>query len=156
MRAEEAGALERLWHERGAKMWRSLLEFTGEPDLASDALAEAFAQALARGDAIRDAERWIWRASFKIAAGELQRRRATVAADPRAGPAELPEPVADIVAALRRLSPNQRAAAVLHDYADLPTRDVARIVGCSQATVRVHLAQARRRLRELLKDDDDA
>ena len=68
---------------------------------------------------------------------------------------QMPEPVADLVRALARLSPNQRAAVVLHEYADLPTRDVARILGCSQATVRVHLAQARKRLRPLLEETDD-
>jgi len=61
----------------------------------------------------------------------------------------------DLVRALRTLSPNQRAAAVLCLYADLPAREVARILGCSQATVRVHLSQARRRLRAQLEDTDD-
>jgi len=68
---------------------------------------------------------------------------------------ELPESVVDLVVALRALSPNQRAAAVLRWYADLPTRDVARAMGCSQATVRVHLSQAKRRLRPLLEERHD-
>jgi RNA polymerase sigma-70 factor (ECF subfamily) len=67
----------------------------------------------------------------------------------------MPEPVADLVRALRTLSPNQRAAAVLSLYADMSTRDVARTLGCSQATVRVHLSQARRRLRALLEETDE-
>ena len=68
---------------------------------------------------------------------------------------QMPEPVADLVRALASLSPNQRAAVVLHEYADLSTRDVVRILGCSQATVRVHLAQARKRLRPLLEETGD-
>ena len=66
----------------------------------------------------------------------------------------MPEPIADLVRALATLSPNQRAAAILHLYADLPTHDVARILGCSQATVRVHVSQAKRRLRPLLEEND--
>jgi RNA polymerase sigma factor (sigma-70 family) len=58
---------------------------------------------------------------------------------------EMSEPAADLIRALAILSPNQRAALALRDYADLPTKDVARILGCSQATVRVHLAQARKK-----------
>jgi hypothetical protein len=48
--------------------------YTGDREVASDAMAEAFAQALARGDELRSAERWVWHAAFRIAAGELTTR----------------------------------------------------------------------------------
>ena len=147
-------AVEQVWREQGAKLWRSIVAFTGDTDLATDAMAEAFAQALARGTGIRDHTRWIWRASFRIAAGELKARRAHPHDPIRDVGYEMPETVVDLVRALSALSPNQRAAVVLTDYADLPTRDVAQILGCRQATVRVHLSQARKRLRPLLEDDD--
>lgn len=144
--------VERVWRDQGAKLWRSLTAYTGDRELASDAMAEAFAQALGRGDALESTDRWIWRAAFRIAAGELQRRtRATLEREPTT---QMPEPVADLVRALKVLSPNQRSAVILCLYADLPGRDVARIMRCSQATVRVHLSQARRRLRPLLEDTD--
>jgi RNA polymerase sigma-70 factor, ECF subfamily len=145
--------IERVWHDRRAKMWRSLTAFTGDPDLAGDAVAEAFAQALGRGEALRSPERWIWKAAFRIASGELAaRRRAADAVRETAAVAAMPEPVVDLVAALRTLTPNQRMVAVLSLYADLPADEVAKVVGCSTATVRVHLVQARRRLRRLLED----
>jgi RNA polymerase sigma factor (sigma-70 family) len=152
---EPRDAVERVWREQGAKLWRSLVAFTADRELASDAMAEAFAQALGRGDAVEAADRWVWRAAFRIARGELRDRRRSGDASARERFAEMPEPVADLVAALRTLSPNQRAAVVLRFYADLSTREVARVLGCSQATVRVHLAQARRRLRPLLEENDD-
>jgi RNA polymerase sigma-70 factor, ECF subfamily len=154
MTAQPSDAVERVWREHGARLWRSLVAFTGDPEAASDAMAEAFAQALGRGDAIREPDRWIWRAAFRIASGEMARRRRGEVVTPGATAREMPEPVADLVAALATLSPNQRAAAILHLYADLPTRDVARILGCSQATVRVHVSQAKRRLRPLLEEND--
>ncbi len=154
MTAEPPDAVEGVWRDQGAKLWRSLVAFTGDREAASDAMAEAFAQALGRGDALREPDRWIWRASFRIAAGELARRRRDAAEAPREAAGDMPEPVADLVRALATLSPNQRAAAILHLYADLPTRDVARILGCSQATVRVHVSQAKRRLRPLLEEND--
>jgi DNA-directed RNA polymerase specialized sigma24 family protein len=46
-------------------------------------------------------------------------------------------------------------AAVLRLYADLPTARAATIMGCTPTTVRVHLMQARRRLRTLLEDTDE-
>jgi RNA polymerase sigma factor (sigma-70 family) len=151
---EPRDAVERVWREQGAKLWRSLVAFTADRDLASDAMAEAFAQALGRGAAVEAPDRWIWRAAFRIAAGELRDRRRRGDTSAYEHSAEMPEPIADLVGALRALSPNQRATVILRFYADLPTRDVARVLGCSQATVRVHLAQARRRLRPLLEETD--
>ena len=148
-------AVERVWRDDGPRLWRSLVAFGGDQELASDAMAEAFAQALGRGAAVETPDRWIWRAAFRIAAGELKERRRVAASDGHHPSVGMPEPVADLVRALRTLSPNQRAAAVLSFYADMPTRDVARILACSQATVRVHLSQARRRLRVLLEETDE-
>jgi RNA polymerase sigma factor (sigma-70 family) len=152
---EPRDEVERVWRDQGPRLWRSLVAFTSDADVATDAMAEAFAQALGRGREVRHLDRWIWRASFRIAAGELQRRRANAKAPPHERAYEMPEPVADLVRALATLSPKQRAVVILSVYADLPTREVADVLGCSQATVRVHLAQARRRLRPLLEEHDE-
>jgi len=84
--------LERLYRDRGDRLWRAVLAYSGDPEVASDAVAEAFAQALRRGDAIRDLEAWLWRATFRIAAGDLadRRRRATPPDDP--GPSRTTSP----------------------------------------------------------------
>ena len=146
--------IERLYRERGDRIWRGLLAFSGDPEVASDAVAEAFAQVLRRGDAVRDPERWVWRAAFRIAAGELkERRRSGVAV--RQGSYEMEEPARDLVVALGALSERQRVAVVLHDAAGYPSKEVARIIRSTEAAVRVHLMRGRRRLRELLKEDDD-
>ena len=60
----------------------------------------------------------------------------------------------ELVALLRRLPHNQRAAIVLHYYADRPVKEVAAALGVSPATARVHLYRGRRRLRQLLEDLD--
>jgi RNA polymerase sigma-70 factor (ECF subfamily) len=54
-------------------------------------------------------------------------------------------------AAIARLAPRQRMALVLRDMEELPTEEVARILGLSRITVRVHIRAARLRLRELLQ-----
>jgi RNA polymerase sigma-70 factor, ECF subfamily len=146
--------IERLYRERGDRIWRGLLAFSGDPEVASDAVAEAFAQVLRRGDEVRDPERWIWRAAFRIAAGELkQRRRSEVGLNP--GSYEMEEPARDLVLALGALSERQRVSVVLHDAAGYPSKEVARIIGSTEAAVRVHLMRGRRRLRELLRDEAD-
>jgi RNA polymerase sigma-70 factor (ECF subfamily) len=155
MHAGSRDEIEHVWREHRATMWRSLVAWTGDPDLSSDAVAEAFAQALGRGEELELPERWIWKAAFRIASGELaERRRIRSGQMQPEGVDTLPEPIVDLIAALRSLSPNQRTAVVLRLYADLPTRDVAYVLGCTQTTVRVHLAQARKRLRPLLEETD--
>lgn len=121
--------------------------------MADDAVAEAFAQALARGDELRDPLAWIWRAAFRIAAGELKARSMIGELD--VDPADTaPEPVADLIRALRALTPHQRAAVVLADYAGYSHREIAEILGSSVSAVGVHVHRARRRLRRLLEVDD--
>jgi RNA polymerase sigma factor (sigma-70 family) len=63
---------------------------------------------------------------------------------------------AEVVGALRGLTPAQRASVYLHYQADLPVRQVAHLTGMSVASVKVHLMRGRRRLRELLGDEDEA
>jgi RNA polymerase sigma-70 factor, ECF subfamily len=145
--------LETLYREHGNRLWWALVGFSGDRDIASDAESEAFAQALRRGEAIKDPLAWIWRAAFRIAAGELQQRGRQV--PPLSEPSyELPEPAAEVTAALRRLPTQQRAAVVLHYYADRPIREIAELMGTSSSTVAVHLHRGRNRLRDLLGEDD--
>ena len=146
--------LEHLYRDEGARLWRALVAFSGDREVANDAVAEAFAQALGRGDHLRDPQRWVWRAAFRIAAGELKDRRRFRPPAPDPG-YEMEEPPARLVAGLSRLSPNQRAALVLHYYGGYPTKEIAGILGSSAATVRVHLSQGRKRLRRILEELDD-
>jgi RNA polymerase sigma factor (sigma-70 family) len=146
--------IERLYRERGDRIWRGLLAFSGDSEVASDAVAEAFAQVLRRGDEVRDPERWVWRAAFRIAAGELKERRKNEVLGV-AGSYEMEEPARDLVVALGALSERQRVSVVLHDAGGYPSKEVARIIGSTEVAVRVHLMRGRRRLRELLKEDDD-
>ena len=50
------------------------------------------------------------------------------------------------------LPPQQRAAFVLREIEEAPTREVASILGCSASTVRSHVAEARRTLQAALSD----
>ena len=146
--------LEGLYREHGKRLWWALVAFSGDREIASDSEAEAFAQAIRRGDALRDPLAWIWKAAFRIAAGELK-DRGTQPPPMSETMYELPEPAAEVTTALRQLPPQQRAAVVLHYYADRPIREIAELLGTSASTVAVHLHRGRNRLRDLLGDDDD-
>jgi DNA-directed RNA polymerase specialized sigma24 family protein len=66
--------VERLFEVEAKRIWRALVAYTGDREVADDAMAEAFAQALARGSELRSPRHWVWRAAFRIAAGELKDR----------------------------------------------------------------------------------
>ena len=152
--------IEQLYRDQGVRLWRALVLTTASPDIADDALAEAFAQALRRGDHLRNPAAWVWRAAFNIAAGEMKERRKAIPLDVGVEVAAVvpdvsPERLIDLVRALARLTHRQRVAVVLADYAGWSHRQIAGVIGASVATVGVHVHRARGRLRELLQEDRD-
>lgn len=146
--------LGQVYRDHAPKLWRALVAYSGSTHVADDALSEAFAQAAARGAALRAPERWVWTSAFRIAAGELkgraQARQQTIPSTDGDATDAL-----DLVRALGQLPPRQRAVLVLHYYGGYKAREIAQIVGSSAATVRVHLSAGRKRLREILEVHDD-
>ena len=138
-----------------APLWRAVLAYSGSAEVADDAVAEAFAQLLRRGDGVDDPAAWAWRSAFRIAAGELKRRAnaAVPGAVPDVG-VSVPDPAFDLIDALRHLTDQQRACVVLCDLAGHGAPEAARLLGTTAATVRVQRMRARRRLRDLLEDHD--
>lgn len=141
-------------------LWRAVLAWSGSTDVADEAVAEGFAQLLRRGPEVRDPDAWVWRATFRLAAGDLQRRRRaggrTVDLD-RAGSLagrvdRLPDDALDLVAAMAQLTDQQRRCVALVDVAGHTAPSAAALLDTTPATVRVQLLRARRRLRTLLAD----
>ena len=152
VRGKANQGLERVYLDESPKLWRSLVAYSGDPEIASDAVAEAFAQVIRRGDAIRQIDRWVWKAAFRIASGELK-ERGRFGEQRSEASYEMPEETLAMTMLLGKLPPKQRAAVVLHYYADLPNARIAQVLGISVATVRVHLSQGRKRLRGLLEEE---
>jgi RNA polymerase sigma-70 factor (ECF subfamily) len=142
-----------LYRTTGLALWRAIYAYSGgQRDVADDAVAEAFARAIQHDGAIRRPESWLYRTAFRIAAAELRRTRRLVELQDRALDESVD--VTELLDALRLLSPNQRAAVFLFYQADLPVREVARLMGTSAAAVKVHLHRGRGRLRELLGTEE--
>jgi RNA polymerase sigma-70 factor (ECF subfamily) len=142
-------SIEAVFEQDARRLWWAVLAFSGDREIAHDAVAEAFAQALRRGAALRDPAAWIWRTAFAVARGELKRRGRSRALEDE--PTAMPEPIG-LFEALARLSPKQRAAVVLHHYAGYRLHEIARMLGITKGTAGVHLSRGRRRLRELMEE----
>jgi RNA polymerase sigma-70 factor, ECF subfamily len=150
--------VESVYAEHGAALWRALLMFTADPEVASDSMSEAFAQALAGGASIRDVRAWVWTAAFKIARGELKRAH-ELSHEANAMPdveiiTDHRDEVLAVLQAMQKLPTSQRAAIILHHFAGYPLADVGRILGMSRSAVGVHLYRGRVRLRKRLEDID--
>ncbi len=169
MRAALAQALV----DYGDRLYSLALRITRDPDLASDAVQEAFASALARVDDFRGEASlgtWLHRIVYTKSIDLLRRRgRETALADedgetpederPGRGPSwsQPPDDIlfgsetrAALSLALLELTPLQRTVFELRELEELPTAEVAEILGLPAGTVRVHLHRARLRLRTLL------
>jgi RNA polymerase sigma-70 factor, ECF subfamily len=153
----EAGAdLEQVYRESAPALWRAIYGFAGgRRDVTEDAVAEAFARAVEHLDRIREPVPWIYRTAFRIASRELQQERRPPPAMPDPVPGIDPSEIQDLIRGLALLSANQRAAVLLHDLEGFTSPEVARLLGMTAATVRVHLFRGRRRLREALGAEED-
>ena len=147
-------SFEALYRDDADRLWRAVRAFADDPDIAREAVAEAYAQALGRGPAVRDPAAWIWRSAFRIAAGALKVRRSGDVASGQVEHIDRYEN-SDLLAALRQLPDSQRAAVILFYYADLPIGEIAARLGSNGLAVRANLSRGRRRLRGLLGDRDD-
>jgi RNA polymerase sigma factor (sigma-70 family) len=145
--------VEAVYRQDGDRLWRSLYAFAGDEEVASDAVAEAFAQALRRGPAIRDVRGWVWRAAFRLAAGDLKRQSRMSRGPIPEGAMQDAHPDEQLLQAIQELTPQQRAVIVLHYYVDCPVREIARRTGINPLAVRAHLSRGRKHLRVLLGDE---
>ena len=144
--------LERVYREQGAKLYRALLLYAGDREIAADAVAEAFAQALRRGAEIEMVDRWVWRTAYRVAAGELA-TRSTSLTDATEVTYEISDAAPILALAMRDLSPKQRASVALHDYAGYTLRETARIIGSTPSAVSVHLVRAHAKLKRHLEEE---
>ena len=143
-----------LYEREGSRLWRAVFAYSQDRAVTDDAVAEAFAQCLRRGDGVRDPRAWVWTTAFRLAAAELkERNRYSPLPEARLEAPDVEE-TDRLIAALRQLPTNQRASLVLRFYAGYGTDEIAQLLGSSRATVRVHLSRGRRRLRGLLEENE--
>jgi RNA polymerase sigma-70 factor (ECF subfamily) len=143
--------IEQVYREQGDRLYYGLLGYSGDPEVAREAVAEAFARALASSSSIREPVPWVWRVAFRLAAAEMKRRsRSSSLVE---GEQVIPEPV-ELFEALSHLSERQRATIVLHYYAGYSLDEIAAILRIRKGTVGAHLHRGRARLLELLEVHD--
>ena len=159
------------------RLWAVALRTTGNPEDAADALQEAMISAFRRAADFRaeaQVTTWLHRIVVNASLDRLRRNKVRAASslpddleeyagrgalltstgavhDP-ATEAVRSEARTQVLAALDRLAPDQKAALVLVDMEGYPVEEAARILGCPVGTVKSRCARGRHRLVDLLKE----
>ncbi len=150
-------------HER--LVFLTALRILGRPEDAQDATQEVFLRLhkhLGGFDEIRDFRPWLYRVTVNVCRDVHRKRQRTDALslddlpeitaaspDPQAA-AALEEQRRMVALALEHLPQKERAAIVLRDIEGLSTKEVARIIGSREGTVRVQIASARLKIKKLI------
>jgi RNA polymerase sigma-70 factor, ECF subfamily len=174
---EPRALLFRALDEHGDRLYAFALRMTRDPDLAADAVQEAFTTALRKLDTFRGESNiatWLHRIVYTKAVNLIrQRGKETPLPEDEVGTlgpdddllARTPawaRPPDEILwssqtqqaleAAMKQLTPLQRAVFTLREVDGMSTEEVASVLGMEPGTVRVHLHRGRLRLRALLSD----
>lgn len=159
--------LGRLFDSQHQRIYRLARRLTRDPEEARDLLQETFLRAARRAHALPEsrpaAEAWLVRTTVNLCR-DLGRRRAVRARDqhklePPAPFAPNPETATvartSVETALAGLAPKRRAVIVLVELEGLSTREVARLLGSAEGTVRWHLSRGRQELKARLASELD-
>jgi RNA polymerase sigma-70 factor (ECF subfamily) len=154
---ERARAIEDLYRRRYVAFRNGIAPVAGSYEVARDVVQEAFARALRdragyRGEGSLEA--WVWKIAIR-AALDLRKNGSDVQLAEVVAHAALPQADRNpaLAAAVKRLPPRQRLIVFLRYFADLPYTDIATVCGISEGTVAATLANARRSLLDVLRDE---
>ncbi len=162
-------AFSALMRQHLRRVHRLALHLTGSAGDADDVVQETFLRAyraIHRFDGRADLFTWLYRITVNVSLNLRRQHRRVVADldDPR-----VPEPVdgapdpalaaartrayRDLAKALDSLSESLRTTMVLACVEQVPYKDIAQVLGCSEGTVAWRVHEARRQLRARVSED---
>ncbi len=159
----DPAAFERLVSKYQQRLVAFLWNLLGSGDDARDAAQDVFIQAyvkLGQFDRSRSFKSWLFAIAYNRGIDLLRKKRSfrlfwqqeiasggQLAGDEAAGPIE-DSPLWRTV--LRKITPQERSVLALKYNEDCGADEIAATLGCSESTVRVHLLNARRKLKKEL------
>ncbi len=154
------------------RLYNAMLQMAGSHDDAEDIVQESFVQAYLKLDSFQGNSQfftWLYRIAFNNALARGRRKRSPLSLDQGrellgtdpVDSAEAPdqpllraERIAQVHAALERLSDEHRAILVLREMQETSYEDIAEILSINIGTVRSRLSRARSQLKQQLEAFD--
>lgn len=148
--------------EQAAPLHRLAFMMCGDWYLADDLVQEAFVKCLKHWGRVQRSERpaaYVRRILINESNRHWRRPRAPVgeATGPEPSTADNSEPVAErsaLLLALMRLPPGQRAVVILRHLEDMSEHETARLLGCSEGTVKSQNARALKTLETVFRNQE--
>lgn len=137
------------------RLFHLALRLCPDREEARDLVQETFLRAARHPEAVAG-EPWLVRTLVNLCRDRYRRlavrskARERLAREEMSNPEEEHVARATVQAALARLAPRRRAAIVLCEIEGRPVKEVARLLGVAEVTVRWHLSAARRELAKVL------
>lgn len=168
MKQGEREAFDRLYEQYYDRLYRTACMITGNRADGEDVTQETFIKVYLHCDKLKKDEQfrcWLYRilnrTAWQIAkkhAKERPEERILELADTFTADFPSDRMLQDeqgraIVEAIRKLEYQQRTTVILYYYNGLGTKEIARVMGCIEGTVKSRLFYARKRLRMLLEDE---
>jgi RNA polymerase sigma-70 factor (ECF subfamily) len=162
VREEDVG-FEAVYEAERRALLRLAFALTGQLGAAEDLTQEAFLRLHQRWDRVSRYDRpgaWVRRVLVNLATSRARRLTVETRTLARLGRERSPAVRLDgegteFWAAVRTLPRRQAQAIALYYLDDRTTADIAAILGCAEATVRIHLHRGREALRERLRPDKE-
>ena len=153
-------AFEEILRAYQEKCFRIACQVVGDADDALDVCQESFLKLhenLGRYKPRVSFDAWLYRLVVNTAIDFMRRekrdRRVSLTVEPQDRDViRMHDLMLSLENCLADLSPKQRTAFTLRDLQQFPLEEVAAVMDCAVATVRVHLYHARRRIRQSLED----
>lgn len=170
-------AFEELIEEHFKKIYNIAYRMTGNPDDASDMTQEVMIKLFRNIGSFKGDSKfstWVYRVATNTCLDELKKQKrhshTSLNAEFDTGDGEMtydvedtsptPEEAAEkkelrstVAAAIQKLSPDHKAALVLRDIKGFSYDEIAKILNCSEGTVKSRLNRARAALKEILQKD---
>ncbi|MDP9068277.1 MAG: SigE family RNA polymerase sigma factor [Actinomycetota bacterium] len=146
------------WFFRGEyqSVLRTAFLIVGDRESARDVTQEAFIRLFRYWKKVSTYDRpdaWVRHVAVRLAIQLVRRRRLHDLLTPAPESTHIVDSVIwEVQEAVKELPPTQRAAVALFYFEDRPSAEIARILDCSESTVRVHLHKARKKLATVLKE----
>lgn len=168
IRGGDAEAFEQLVRRKTPKVYALCYRIIGNAEDAKDIAQLVFIKLwenLGKYDAAYSFDTWLYRMVTNVAIDFIRNRQSRdnavnstlrlvkTSADPEQGLAVQRKEIETVFADVSSvLSPKQKAIFVMREMEDLPSPEIARILGCRESTVRNHLFNARKLMQVQLQE----